>query len=100
MGLKQEAGPETRRTGEGRAIEGVKAAEVELLFGCRVKGLHLLGQVGRRMMVVHSHGAACPQEDKTGQNEREDSTDQVHCSNEDHPRYMEFRIHLRLEDGC
>lgn len=69
------------------------------LFRSRIEGLHLLGQIGRCMVIVDGHGTARPQEDETGQKEREASTDQVHCSNKDHPRYMEFRIHLRLEGG-
>ena len=85
MGFKQETGPKTGRTGQGRAVERVEAAQIQLFFGRRIKGLHLLGQVGRCKFVVHSHGTPRPEEDKTGQNEGEGSLDQVHCSIKDHP---------------
>ncbi|MBN8282856.1 hypothetical protein [Zoogloea sp.] len=97
MGFKQKACPKTVRTGQGRAVERVEAAQIQLLFSGRVEGLHLLGQVGRGKVVVHGHGIARPEEDKAGQHERKGSMDKVHCSIKDHPRRGEFRIHLRFE---
>ena len=95
---RQETGPKVGRTGEG-TIEEIETALIQLLIRSRIVGLHLFSQFGRRGERVNGDGTARPEEDKTGQNERKDSTDQVHCSNKDRPRHDEFRIHLRFQGG-
>ncbi|MBL8460743.1 MAG: hypothetical protein JNM92_15375 [Zoogloea sp.] len=95
---RQETGPKIGRTGEG-TVEGIKIALIPLFIRSRIDGLNLFGQFRGRGELVNGDSAASPEEDKTGHNERKDSTDQVHCSIKDRPRHDEFRIHLRFEGG-
>ncbi len=52
-------------------------------MGRLVEALGKLAQLGRIDLGIVGKGRARPHEDETGQNEREASTDQLHCSNKD-----------------